>query len=302
MTFPTDNDDPRDRFENESSLYDDPLADDEQDQSADDSVNKVIDSTANMYATLYDRDEYDLVDSADGFDPADQILADETSAEQIDESYAYQSAAISGLASDGAVITGDTPVSDDAGAAGDLQRANRADLFQTERRSQSSMVTLALMLIGLGAGLLVDLFTPESVLLTPPLLVGVVIVAISVGLLGRYLINGRREVGLLFLGLGLAIALALGLAFSTGLFDPAALLPTTIIAFGITLILLIFFGARERGLLLPGLILCVVGVVLLPYALGLIPVDLLDTIRAYYPVLLVVAGILLLPVAFRRRA
>jgi len=306
MTFPndTDSDDPR----MTRSEYDDDLSTDEDDdmytaesvESADSTANSATDSVDDILGLGYDPDAEDSSDEA------------EAAVGSNIQSYAYRAATESTLIESGLGSESDlnadssadsSAVSDDDdGAASDLPRENRADLFQAERRSQFSMFTLALMMVAFGAGVLVDLFTPESELLTPPLLIGVGAVGLSVGLLGRYLINGRREIGLLFLGLAVGIALVLGVAFGAGVFDPAAIIPLTIVAFGLTLILLIFFGARERGLLLPGLIVCVVGAVLLPYALGLIPASLFETVRTYYPALIVAAGLLLIPVALRRRA
>lgn len=192
------------------------------------------------------------------------------------------------------------PQPDDADADADIARPSRVMQYRVQRRSQFSMALPALLLIGIGALFLIHLLTPESQLLTPTTALGAVVGALSLGLLFRFLINGRREIGVFLIGMVLLLWMALAAAGILGALDLTTMWPLAICALGVALLLMLLF-VRERGIVLPALALIIVGVVVLMFTNGNITADVITTVAQYWPLLLIVFAVIFLPSAFRSR-
>lgn len=201
----------------------------------------------------------------------------------------------------------------DREAAGELSaldeaerlRQPRALAFRRRLRTQIAMLPLALALISLGAFLSARAFgvegLPEIDDLTLALGFGGVLAFTAVF---HALIFGRRERGLLFLGL-LPLVTA-GLIYALVTFvedepDAAEWWPLLLAALGVTFLLTF---ALERGhdvrLILLGVLTLVAAGTAYTITSGLIERDWLDRAGEYWPLLLAALGIGLLPLAFRR--
>jgi hypothetical protein len=194
-----------------------------------------------------------------------------------------------------------SPEADDQDADSDIARPSRVMQYRVQRRSQFSMTIPALLLIGIGALYVASLVAPESIQLTPLMAFASAIGAVALGLLARFLINGRKETGVLFISLVLVLWIALGALSVTGLIDMMVNWPLAISAVGVAIIIMMVF-IPERGLLLPGLSLIVAGVTLLMFTTGTVDVASVATIAQYWPALLIIVALVFLPSAFRNRA
>ncbi|HVO43392.1 MAG TPA: hypothetical protein VMT34_12245 [Aggregatilineales bacterium] len=181
-------------------------------------------------------------------------------------------------------------------SSSDLSRPARADEFRSQRRSQVSTVIPALLLIGLGTLYLVtDLPFPEKI--------AAAVAALAFGLIVRFLMNARREPGLFFTGI--TLLLWLGVAASDPLFNVDFLQawPLLISAVGVGILLTVLFQrSRERRLLLPGFLILLAGIVLLPFTMGLFVDTVLPTIALLWPLVLVIPILVLLPRVIRRQS
>lgn len=194
------------------------------------------------------------------------------------------------------------PRPDDMDADADLARPSRVLQYRTQRQAQFSMAIPALLLVMIGAIYLVNIFAPDLDLLTPSLAVGIGVFALGLALLGRYLANGRRERGLLFMALLIFLWLGLATLISFDVIRLSQGWPLALSAIGIAMIGILLFGRnRDRGLLLPGLAIIVAGVAALPFTMNLLPSAWLPYIAAYWPILLIILAILLLPGVLRKR-
>jgi hypothetical protein len=189
---------------------------------------------------------------------------------------------------------------DDTDADSDVARPSRVMQYRTQRRTQVSMLLPALFLMLFGVLLLAQALTPEVTLVTPLGLAGGAMGAFALGLLYRFLVNRRRETGVLFLSLVLLCWLTLGAAFALGALDLAQSWPLAISAVGVAIFVMLLF-VRERGLVLPGLAFGVAGVALLMFTSGAMDAGALTAIAQYWPVLLIVLALIFLPSAFRNR-
>ncbi|MBX3065775.1 MAG: hypothetical protein KF726_22545 [Anaerolineae bacterium] len=192
------------------------------------------------------------------------------------------------------------PQPDDADADADIARPSRVMQYRVQRRSQFSMALPALLLIGLGVLFLIHLLTPESQLLTTTTALGAAVGSLSLGLLFRFLINGRREIGVFLIGMVLLLWMALAAAGILGALDLTTTWPLAICAVGVALLLMLLF-VRERGIVLPALALIIVGVVVLMFTTGNITADVITAVAQYWPLLLIVFAVIFLPSAFRSR-
>ena len=181
-------------------------------------------------------------------------------------------------------------------ASSELSRPARADEFRSQRRSQVSTVLPALLLIGIGLlYLFVNLAPSERIIAA--------IGAIGIGFILRFLMNGRREPGLFFIGLLILFWLGISLANPLLNVEFSQAWPLLICATGIALILMVGFQrSRELKLLLPGFLIAVSGAALLPFTLGLFVDQVMTTIAIFWPLLLVVPILILLPRLIRRES
>lgn len=190
----------------------------------------------------------------------------------------------------------------DADAEADLARPARVTQYRAQRRMQISMALPGLLLTGLGALLLWQTTLPDSERVPPAVLLGIVVGAVGVAIIARFALNGRRERGLFLIGL---LILAFGALFAlvvSGALFVEQLLPLSLIAVGLALGLTFTFErSHERGLLLPALALMAAGGLALPFTLGVFSLDLITIAAAFWPLILLVLALILLPLAIRSR-
>jgi len=186
----------------------------------------------------------------------------------------------------------------DADADADLSRPARAAQFRTQRRSQISTAVPALLLIALGV-----LYLLKPVELTYTLSLGIGIGVLAFSLVMRFLLNARRERGLFFIGVIVLFWLGLVVSAIYGGFDIGQVWPLAVSAIGLAMIVtFVFERSHDRGLLLPGLILILAGGVMLPFTFGMLSNSLLSSVALYWPALLLLAVLALLPRVIRSRA
>lgn len=192
------------------------------------------------------------------------------------------------------------PQADDTDADADISRPSRVMQYRVQQRSQFSMAIPALLLVALGILYSIHALTPESQILTPLTALGAALGALGIGLVARFLGNGRKETGVLFLGLLILFWAAVGAAVAFNAIDPSLAIPFTVSAVGMAILGMLPF-VRERGLALPGLVFVVAGVTLLPFATNLLGPDLIRVVTLIWPILLIILALLFLPRAFRGR-
>ncbi|MCC7450324.1 MAG: hypothetical protein IT324_23095 [Anaerolineae bacterium] len=186
----------------------------------------------------------------------------------------------------------------DADADADLSRPARAAQFRTQRRSQISTAVPALLLIALGV-----LYLLKPVELTYTLSLGIGIGVLALSLVMRFLLNARRERGLFFIGVIALLWIGLIIVVIYGGFDIGQVWPLAVSAIGLAMIVtFVFERSHDRGLLLPGLILILAGGVMLPFTFGMLSNSLLSSVALYWPALLLLAVLALLPRVIRSRA
>lgn len=186
-------------------------------------------------------------------------------------------------------------------------RAPRAQGFRRRLRHQIGMLPLALLLIALGAYLLArehnladvpDLSTLALAELT----------ALGVGFtfIFHALLSGRRERGLLFVGLyiwitaGVIGVIAYGIDLQP---DAREWWPALLWSLGLTLLVTFLLErAHDARLVLLAVLVTVAGGVAYWVTSGEADAELLDDVADYWPLLLAVLGVGLLPAAFRRGA
>jgi hypothetical protein len=190
----------------------------------------------------------------------------------------------------------------DADADADLARPPRASLYRVQRRTQASMIPPAFLMIAVGVLYLSEIVSPGLTGLSTPMLFGLGIGALGLALALRFLLNGRRERGLFIAGLVILAWTGLAALVSSGNIPIQQSWPLGIIAIGLA-ILVTFFLERnhERGLILPALSFMVAGSAAMPFALGLISSDLNKVVAIFWPLLILVPALALLPSAARPR-
>ncbi|MDX1993254.1 MAG: hypothetical protein SF029_12750 [bacterium] len=171
----------------------------------------------------------------------------------------------------------------------------------TMARGQLASVIPALVLIALGA-FLTFLLASGATLNTG--LVGVLGTGVmAVLLLSHWLSSGRWARGAAFVGFGLLLSLGMIGGLSQAPEIGADGWPLLIVAWGMALLLAAFLAQPTHArAAFVGLALIVGGVVTLALTLNLLNVDLTGTVETFWPVVAVIAGILLLlPLVARRR-
>jgi hypothetical protein len=187
---------------------------------------------------------------------------------------------------------------DDSGADADLSRPSRAMQFRAQRRSQVSTAFPALLLIGVG---LLYLVKPSE--LTQPLAIGIGIGVLGLGLVMRFLLNGRRERGLFFVAILILLWLTMAVLGATGAIDLIQGWPLAISAIGVAMIItFVFERTHDRGLLMPGFMLIVAGALALPFTMRVLSSSLLSNVALYWPILFLLAALAILPRAIRDRS
>jgi hypothetical protein len=187
---------------------------------------------------------------------------------------------------------------DDAGADADLPRASRAEKQKMRRRTQLSTALPALLLIAAGVFALVR---PDQV--SGSMLAAEVVGLVAIMLLLRFLFNSRRERGLFFLTMAIILFAGFAAMVAAGAIDITLGWPLLVAVPGAAMIFTFLFErTHERGLLLPGIIFIIAALVLLPFSLGYFDNAILSDVALYWPVLLIVLALALLPRAVRDRA
>ncbi|MBP8973436.1 MAG: hypothetical protein KBH93_06130 [Anaerolineae bacterium] len=186
-------------------------------------------------------------------------------------------------------------------------RAPRAQSFRRRLRHQIGMLPLALLLIALGAYLLArehDLADVPD--LSTLALVELTVLGVGFTFIFHALLFGRRERGLLFLGLyiwitaGVIGVIAYGIDLQP---DAREWWPALLWSLGLTLLVTFLL---ERGhdarLVLLAVLATVAGGAAYWVTSGTADAQMLDDVADYWPLLLAVLGVGLLPAAFRRGA
>ena len=185
----------------------------------------------------------------------------------------------------------------DADADADLSRPARAAQFRTQRRSQISTAVPAMLLIALGV-----LYLLKPAELTYSLAIGIGIGVLALSLVMRFLLNARRERGLFFIGVIVLFWLGLVVSAIYGGFDIGQVWPLAISAIGLAMIVtFVFERTHDRGLLLPGLLLILAGGAMLLFTFGILSSSVLSNVALYWPALLLLAALALLPRVIRSR-
>ncbi len=186
----------------------------------------------------------------------------------------------------------------DADADADLSRPARAAQFRTQRRSQISTAVPAMLLIALGV-----LYLLKPAEMTYSLSIGIGIGVLALSLVMRFLLNARRERGLFFIGVIVLFWLGLIVSAIYGGFDIGQVWPLAVSAIGLAMIVtFVFERTHDRGLLLPGLLLILAGGAMLLFTFGILSSSVLSNVALYWPALLLLAALALLPRVIRSRA
>ena len=132
------------------------------------------------------------------------------------------------------------------------------------------------------------------------------LVALGLACLAQFILGRRQESGLVFTGVAAALLGAFFLAFTLGYAqwqDMGRYWPALVLIAGAAFLAQWFSRPAERGLLAPAFLALVVGGVALPITLRVVNPRLADMVIKFWPVTLILVGIVLL-VGFlpRRRA
>ncbi len=192
-----------------------------------------------------------------------------------------------------------------AGEAGRL-RQPRARRFRRMVQNQLGMLPLALLLLGVGVYLLAR---EQDVSGVPDLandtLAGISVLVIGFAGVFHALLSGRRERGLLFAGLWVLATAALVVALLYGVDENPALetwWPLGLWSAGLALVFTYLIErTHDTRLLLLSVIAFVAGTTAYVVSSDRIGSDALQEVAGYWPLLISVAGVGLLPLAVRRR-
>ncbi len=249
-------------------------------------------------------DEPELNETADEMPAEDTDIVDEQSIDETQE--AFEQPEVSVLvqvptspdepAQDGVQNASLNP--DDVGADSDLARPSRAMQFRVQRRMQFSNALPALLLVAAGVLLLLR---PDAA--TRLLIIVIAISGVALTLVLRFLFNGRRERGLFFIAVMILILTGLLGAASKNWLDLSQGWPLFIVTPGAAMLLtFIFERSHDRGLLLPSLMFMVAGGTILLFTMSLLSTSVLSIVALYWPILLLVLALAVLPSAVRDRA
>jgi len=189
---------------------------------------------------------------------------------------------------------------------GERLRQPRAQIFRRRLQNQISMLPLALFLLALGAYLIARY---EDVADLPDLstwnLVEIGILAGAFTCIFHALLSGRRERGLLFLGLWVWITAGMVFVVIYGVdssFDMTEWWPLLLWSLGLALVITYLIErTHDVRLVLLSVVILVAGGTAYWVTSGQIGKSSLDKAAKYWPLLLSVIGVGLLPLAFRRR-
>lgn len=202
--------------------------------------------------------------------------------------------------------TGDLDSAPPVDSEEDRLRQPRAGRFRRAVRNQLGMLPLALLLLGMGAFLLARGQKVEGLPDVDDQTLAIIAV-LTVGFTAVFhaLLSGRRERGLLFVGLWVLVTAGLiaGLLYfvesdpDVGQWWPLVLWSTAL-----TLLLTYLVERTHDGrLVLLAVVTLVAGITAYLVSSGEISDDTLDTAADYWPLVLTVIGVGLLPLVFRRR-
>jgi hypothetical protein len=189
---------------------------------------------------------------------------------------------------------------------GERLRQPRAQIFRRRLQNQIRVLPLALFLLALGAFLIARY---EDVKGLPDLstraLMEIAILVAAFTFIFQALLSGRRERGLLFLGLWIWIAAGMVFVVVYGIDDPFDVTkwwPLLLWSLGLTLLFTYLLErTHDARLVLLSTVILVAGVTAYWVTSGQIGKSSLDKAAKYWPLLLSVIGVGLLPLAFRRR-
>ncbi len=180
---------------------------------------------------------------------------------------------------------------------------------ETETYTQTARGRLTALPFGLGfIALGVLLLIEDQVTgldMTPPIIGLMMGASLVLTFLFRFFASGRQERGLLFLAVSLLSLGGLGAAFSVApdTFDLAEWYPLALVGVALALFLTYAFERQaERGLLGVGALFLVMASAAFLVTFEVIPQNVLDQIADYWPLLIALLGITLVPVALRRSA
>ncbi|WP_119072816.1 hypothetical protein [Aggregatilinea lenta] len=206
-----------------------------------------------------------------------------------------------------ASYTGDEEVAGEPSELGEGERLRqpRAQSFRRRLANQVSMVPLALYLLAMGAYLIADKQKMDDLPdLTSPALIGGLVLAVAASMMLHSVVYGRRERGLLFVGLTVwVMAGAAGTLVSLEESpDAREWWPILLVALGISLLLTYLVErTHDARLVLLSVFTFTASGIAFWTTLGNADLNRLDNAADYWPLLLAVLAVGMLPLAFRRR-
>lgn len=185
-------------------------------------------------------------------------------------------------------------------------RQPRAQLFRRRLRNQIGMFPLALLLLALGGFLIARQQNVDGLPdLSNQALAGIGLLVVAFSAVFYALVGGRRDRGLLFAGLwiGCSAGMVGVLVYKVDKTpDAAEWWPLLIWSLALALLLVYFIErTHDAYLVLWSVLIFVAGGAAFAVTSRRIDQDILDKAADYWPLLLSVIGIGLLPLAFRRR-
>jgi len=186
---------------------------------------------------------------------------------------------------------------DDINADADLPRLSRQEKQRARPRIRFSTAIPALVLIVGGVLALVRPVLKDGILAA-----GWISVALVLSLVLRFLFQGRRERGLFFVTALIILMLGLVALAITGFVDLSQGWPLIITLPGLAMLLTFMFErSHDSSLVLPAFMFIVAGGVILLFTTGYLDSSFLPGIALYWPALLLLAALAVLPHAIRDR-
>jgi hypothetical protein len=187
--------------------------------------------------------------------------------------------------------------------AGDYRTARS---IREKRRRQASSLLPGVLLFVIGAWALLNRLGRPDQAPAAWEVAGLMILGAGLSFLARFLVYGRAEPGLVFLGSVITLTAAVIVAAWLVIPEDASLAtmwPVGLIVLGLAFTLTLLLAAcPDRRLLLPGLSFIVAGAVALPFTLGLVPTETVDLIATYWPLIFAGVGLAALTTVLRRRS